>query len=504
MRWLVLALALVAARVWNVHQQVPHSPHVTIGSKAFPESWILGEAAASLARRAGAEADHRRNLGGTEIVYDALRSGSIDVYPEYTGTISEVMLHAPGRLSLAEMRDSLYAQGIGISEPLGFNDSYGIAVAPDVAKRLGLRKLSDLASHPELRLGLTHEFLGRADGWPGLAHAYGIPPGHPLGIQHELAFQAIQAGKIDAMDVYTTDAWIGRLGIVVLEDDRAFFPRYDAVFLYRLDLEQRAPQAWRWIRRLEGKIDEARMIRANARVVLEKQDASLAADSLLIEALGNEVATAPSRASRAPDLLRYLLQHLRLVAISLLAAILLGLPIGIASARSPALARILLALSGLVQTIPSLALLAFLIPFLGIGAGPALVALFLYSLLPIVRNTYTGLTTISPALLESADVLGLTRAARLWRVELPMASPAILAGIQTSAVINVGTATLAALIGAGGLGEPILSGIQLRDTRLILEGAIPAALLALAVQGAFDLLERAVVPRGLRLRAESE
>jgi len=130
------------------------------------------------------------------------------------------------------------------------------------------------------------------------------------------------------------------------------------------------------------------------------------------------------------------------------------------------------------------------------------VALFLYSLLPIVRNTYTGLTTIPPALLESADVLGLTRSARLRRIELPMASPAILAGIQTSAVINVGTATLAALIGAGGLGEPILSGIQLRDTAMILEGAIPAALLALAVQGAFDLLERAVVPRGLRLRSE--
>jgi osmoprotectant transport system substrate-binding protein/osmoprotectant transport system permease protein len=211
---------------------------------------------------------------------------------------------------------------------------------------------------------------------------------------------------------------------------------------------------------------------------------------------------APSRPSRTTDVLRYLVQHLRLVAISLFAAILLGVPVGIASARSPGLARILLAASGLVQTIPSLALLAFLIPLLGIGAGPALVALFLYSLLPIVRNTYTGLTTISPALLESADVLGLSRTARLWRVELPMASPSILAGMQTSAVINVGTATLAALIGAGGLGEPILSGIQLRDTALILEGAIPAALLALAVQGAFDLLERAVVPRGLKVGAE--
>ncbi|HKA25044.1 MAG TPA: glycine betaine ABC transporter substrate-binding protein [Candidatus Eisenbacteria bacterium] len=494
MKWL-LVLALFASPAFA------EAPRVTVGSKAFPESWVLGEAATTLARRAGATAEHRRNLGGTEIVYDALRSGSIDVYPEYTGTIAEVMLHSHGRPSLAEMRAALRSQGIEIGEPLGFNDSYGIAVAPGVAHRLGLRKVSDLAPHPELRLGLTHEFLGRADGWPGLARAYGIPPGHPLGIQHELAYQAIQAGKIDAMDVYTTDAWIERLGLVVLEDDRAFFPRYDAVFLYRSDLVTRAPQALAAIRRLEGKIDETRMIRANARVVLEKRDAALAADSLLIESLGT-AESAPARASRTADLLRYLVQHLRLVAISLLAAIVLGVPIGIFSSRSPALARVLLSFSSVVQTIPSLALLAFLIPFLGIGAGPALVALFLYSLLPIVRNTYTGLTTIPAALLESADVLGLTATARLWRIELPMASPAILAGMQTSAVINVGTATLAALIGAGGLGEPILSGIQLRDTALILEGAIPAALLALAVQGAFDLLERAVVPRGLRLRGD--
>jgi osmoprotectant transport system permease protein len=496
-RWLVVVAGVLAAPEAFAAGQV-----VKVGSKNFPESWILGEAATTLARRAGVNAEHRPGLGGTEIVYDALRSGGVDVYPEYTGTISEVVLHAHGAPSLAAMRDSLRAQGIGITEPLGFNDSYGIGVAPEVAHRLGLAKLSDLARHPELRLGLTHEFLGRADGWPGLARAYGFPPGHPLGIQHELAYRAIQSGKIDAMDVYTTDAWIDRLGLVVLQDDRAFFPRYDAVFLYRLDLEQRAPAALAAIRRLEGKIDETRMIRANARVVLGKQGAAEAADSLLIETLGAPESAAPSRPSHAPNLLRYLVQHLRLVAISLFAAILLGVPFGVAAARSPGLARILLAAAGLVQTIPSLALLAFLIPLLGIGAGPALVALFLYSLLPIVRNTYTGLTTISPALLESADVLGLTRAARLWRVELPMASPAILAGIQTSAVINVGTATLAALIGAGGLGEPILSGIELRDTALILEGAIPAALLALAVQGAFDLLERAVVPRGLRIRAE--
>jgi osmoprotectant transport system permease protein len=163
---------------------------------------------------------------------------------------------------------------------------------------------------------------------------------------------------------------------------------------------------------------------------------------------------------------------------------------------------VILAIVGIVQTIPSLALLVFLIPFLGIGGLPAMVALFLYSLLPIVRNTYAGLHDIPIQIRESAEALGLRAAARLRLVELPMAARAILAGIKTSAVINVGTATLGALIGAGGYGQPILTGIRLDDLGLILEGAVPAAVLALLVQGLFELAERWLVPRGLRLKGE--
>ena len=157
---------------------------------------------------------------------------------------------------------------------------------------------------------------------------------------------------------------------------------------------------------------------------------------------------------------------------------------------------------GIIQTVPSLAVLVFMIPLLGIGAPPAMVALFLYSLLPIVRNTYTGLHDIPIQIRESAQALGLPPRACLWLVELPMASRTILAGIKTSAVINIGTATLGALIGAGGYGQPILTGIRLDDVGLILEGAVPAALLALLVQGIFELSERTLVPKGLRLRPE--
>ncbi|MBW3624250.1 MAG: ABC transporter permease subunit, partial [Armatimonadetes bacterium] len=477
---------------------------VTLGSKAFPESWILGEALKQLAEAASpARIVHRSNLGGTEIVYQALRSGDIDVYPEYTGTVAEVLMKAPGRPTMDEMRAFLEKQGIGMTDTLGFNDGYALAVMPETQKKYGLYKISDLAKHPDLRLAFTHEFVGRKDGWAGLSKHYGLKMNNVRGIQHELAYTAIDSGQIDVMEIYTTDAQIAKLGLKMLGDDKDFFPRYDAVLLYRLDLPHRAPEAFEAMTRLVGKIDEERMIRANAAVVLDKKPTQAAAASLIEASLGGDApkggTAAPALSGRSTEITRDLLRHLQLVTLSLLAAILLGIPLGILATRSRALAAITLTGAGLLQTIPSLALLALLIPLFGIGLVPALIALFLYSLLPIVRNTYTGLATVPPALSESAEALGLPPRAQLLRVMLPMASPAILAGIKTSAVINVGTATLAALIGAGGLGNPIMQGIALRDTSLILQGAIPAALLALAVQIGFDLLDRVTIPRGLRL-----
>jgi osmoprotectant transport system permease protein len=477
-------------------------PTVRVGSKAFAESWILGEALAILVRETGqARAEHRSNMGSTDIVYAALRTGAIDVYPEYTGTIVEAILKSPERPSLARMRAALAREGIGISDSLGFNDGYGIAVTAQTARRLGLARISDLRAHPELRLAFTHEFLERNDGWPGLSRHYDLRMRDVRGIQHDIGYQALASGQIDAMEIYTTDAQIQKLELAVLEDDREFFPRYDAVLLYRLELPARSLAAYTAMLQLTDAIDEETMIRANARVVLEEQSQEQAARALLAEL--PEAAAAP-RATAAEGvgerILADTLAHLRLVGISLLAAALLGIPLGVLAARSRFLAAGVLSTAGLLQTIPSLALLAFLIPLLRqVGVVPALVALFLYSLLPIVRNTYTGLTTIPPNLQESAEALGLSRAATLFRVSLPMASPAIMAGLKTSAVINVGTATLAALVGAGGLGEPILRGMQTLNNSLILQGAVPAALLALLVQGLFGVLDRIVIPAGLRL-----
>jgi osmoprotectant transport system permease protein len=478
---------------------------LVVGSKAFPESWILGEALATLARASGADAEHRANLGGTEIADQATRSGSIDAYPDYTGTLREVVLHAPNA-SEDEVRARLASVGLGVTASLGFDDSYALAVSREAAKGGGLRSISDLEHRPELRAAFSHEFLGRTDGWPGLRTRYGLAFSGVRGVEHPLAFEALAAGRADVIDVYTTDPEIDRLALRVLEDDRGFFPRYEAVVVYRLDLEKRAPIALEAIMRLAGRVDRAAMARANAAVVLDGRSVGDAASTLLRDALGDASSGSANvaRESRAGEVTRDLLRHVELVAVAVVVAVLAGLPLGIAAGRHRRLAVLVLGAAGVLQTIPSLALLALLIPLLGIGVVPAATALFLYALLPIVQGTCTGLVGIPATLAESAEALGLPPMAKLLTIELPLASPSILAGVRTSAVISVGTATIAALVGAGGLGDPILEGIALRSAPLILAGAVPAAALALVVQALFAVVERAVVPRGLRLRTHVE
>ncbi len=296
-------------------------------------------------------------------------------------------------------------------------------------------------------------------------------------------------------ELYTTDAEIDYYRLRALDDDLGYFPQYEAVLLYRADLDREAPAAVAAFLRLEGAIDEAAMVAMNARVKLDGDSEARVAADFLGERLGLAVAVEEDTLLRR--LLRHSAEHVALVGTSLAAAVLCAVPLGILAARRPRLGQVVLGVVGVAQTIPALALLVFMIPLLGIGAGPALVALFLYSLLPIVRNTHAGLTGIPLTLRESAEALGLPPGARLRLVEAPLALPAILAGIKTAAVINVGAATLGALIGAGGYGQPILTGIRLDDVGLILEGAVPAALLALAVQALFEWAERAVVPKGL-------
>lgn len=464
---------------------------VTVGSKRFTESYILGEVLRETAASAGAATRHRQGLGNTGIVFAALQAGEIDLYPEYTGTVAREILKLERSASLDELNRRLAPLGLGAAVPLGFNNTYALAMREAEAARLGVRTISDLARHPRLRLGLTQEFLGRADGWPGLQQAYGLPFAAPTGIDHGLGYEALAAGRIDVKDVYSTDAKIARYGLRVLEDDRGFFPRYDAVLLYRLDLPRRAPAAWHALAGLAGRIDEATMIRLNAAAELDGRTFAQAAAMLTAGDLASGGA-APRFLDRlfGPDFWRLTGEHVLLVTVSLAGAVVLGVPLGLLAAKVPALAQPVLAAAGLIQTIPSLALLALLIAALGrIGTVPALVALFLYALLPIVRNTHAGLVQVPRGLRDAAVALGLSARDRVAAVELPLALPTILAGVKTSAVINVGTATIAAFVGAGGYGERIVQGLALNDSALLVAGALPAAALALLVQWAFDLLE---------------
>jgi osmoprotectant transport system permease protein len=480
---LISALLLLAS---------PQQAELRVGSKKFPESRTLGEIVARIAEATGeARVVRALNLGPTEIAYQALRSGEIDVYPEYTGTILSAILEPSER---ADMDAALRSRGLAVSAPLGFNNSYGIGMVESRAEALGIRRISDLARHPALRGALTHEFHERDDGWKSLSRHYGLPPHAIDKMEHALAYEAVAGGKADFLDVYTTDGKIRSLRLRVLEDDRAFFPRYDAVLFYRADLPRRFPLAFaRLTELMAGRIPDERMIELNAMVEVDGGTSAEAAARFLEQAY-----VAEPLAARVG---RHTARHLWLVAVSLLAAIFVGLPLGVAASRRRWLGQGILGSTEVAMTVPSLALFAGLVS-LGapIGAVSAMIALFLYSLLPIVRGTLTGLQQIDPRLIESAEALGLGPAERLWRIELPLASRSVMAGIKTSAVINVGTATIAALIGAGGLGDPIVEGLSLRRPSLILEGVVPAVLLALAVRGLFELLEPAVVPRGLRLK----
>jgi osmoprotectant transport system permease protein len=465
---------------------------IVVGSKRFTESYVLGEIAKTALQNAGFAVQHKQGLGGTIILWEALVGSEIALYPEYTGTIDEEILKTKQALSTDEMRAQLRAKGVGMTGELGFDNTYALVMERDRAGKLGISKISDLRKYPDLNIGVTHEFLDRQDGWAPLIARYGLQMRNVRGIDHALGYAALANGSIDLKDAYSTDARIAENNLIVLDDDLHFFPQYKAVFLYRLGTDPRAVAA---LEKLAGTLDTTRMTRLNAEAERTKNYA-------LAAALYFGQKPEPVTGELAGNIGRWTWQHLKLVGTSLLLAIIVGIPLGIRASRPGPVGNFILSAIGMIQTIPSLALLALLVPlpFFGISPVTAIFALFLYSLLPIVRNTATGLQEIPTAVRESAAGLGLEPNAQLWKVFLPLASRTILAGIKTSAIIDVGAATVAALIGAGGLGEPIISGLNLNDSKTILEGAIPAALLALLVQFFFDGLDRVFVPKGLRLK----
>jgi osmoprotectant transport system permease protein len=489
---------------------------VIVASKPFGESFLLAEMFAQLLEARGFRVDRRLGLGATEIAFGALRNNRIDVYPEYTGTgllaiLGERPVSDARRVYGIVSREFRARYGVRWLPPLGFQNTYAVAVRRETARKLSLQTLGDLARVSRtLRAGLTADFIGRPDGLPGLRQAYGIDFKSIRALLPAVKYQALAAGEVDVIDGYSTDGFIARYDLVVLEDDKNFFPPYEAAGLVSPNFIRDVPAGIAALTELSGQLTETEMRQLNRRLEVDGEAAtSIAADELKRLGLTNQPQAGGNvaRGAKRGGLLSYFwterstiltltLRHLLLVGVSLSAALLMALPLGLALERTRGAAESVIRGVGLLQTLPSIALLAFMIPLLGIGVVPALVALFLYSLYPILRNTYTGVRDAAPDAVGAARALGMTPRQILGQVRLPLAAPIIMAGIRTAAVINVGTATLAAFIGAGGLGDPIAAGLALSDTRMILMGALPAALLALAVDGALGACERLVTPGG--------
>jgi osmoprotectant transport system permease protein len=513
-----LVAALIAAGV------AAQRPAVVVASKPFGESYLLAEMFAQLLESHGIAVERKPGLGATEIAFAALRQGAIDVYPEYTGTGLVAILHDTLSDSLRADPRGVYAHvarafadryDVRWLPPLGFQNTYAIAVRRDVAARDHLATLTDLGrASSHLVAGFTADFIGRPDGLAGLSRVYGVHPKAVRPLAPAIKYQALAAGKVDVIDGYSTDGLLSRYDLATLTDDKHFFPPYEAAALVSGRLARERPDAIAALLPLSGRLDETRMRALNRRVEVDGEDVRRVATDALrsLGLLARADSGAGSRTARASaGLASYLWQrrseiasltarHLQLVAFALGAAILVALPLGLALERWRRGAEPVLGTLGVVQTIPSIALLAFMIPLFGVGVVPALIALWAYALYPIARATYGGVRQADPDAVEAGAALGMTPWQQLVMVRLPLAAPVIMGGVRTAAVITVGAATLAAFIGAGGLGEPIVAGLALADSRMILMGALPAAVLALLVDGALLLVERRVAPANLRHR----
>lgn len=490
---------------------------IVIGSKSFTENRILGEIMAQeLEDNTDLNVIRRINLGGTMVVGTALKSGEIDVYPEYTGTAWA--LH----LGIKEpVRDSLkaylrvkqeYERRFDVTwlQPFGFYNSYALAVTEETGEALNLKRVSDLIPHmSELRAGFSLEFLNREDGYPGLSKSYGFSFSDVRGVEHGLIYTALDAGQIDLMDTWTTDGKLQKFNVRLLEDDRHFFPPYDCAPIVRLPVVRDHPEVRDVLNRFAFSISNELMQKLNYRVELEERSYAdvargLRAELGLIDQATEEKTPAKRETgqrrtsfaaymiAQSPKTLRLTIDHLLLTGQAVILAVLFAIPLGIVLTRFHSLSGPVLGITGIVQTIPSLALLAFFIPIFGLGVPSAIAALFLYALLPIVRNTYTGIRNVAPELIEAARGMGLTDMQILRLVELPLAARTIMAGIRTATVISVGVATLAAFIGAGGLGQPIVTGLQLNRTYVVLSGAIPAGVLAILLDFILARIEQSL------------
>lgn len=487
--FLFYLLFCLSASIVRAEGGVEPKPSVRVGSKIFTESYILAEIFSQLLEDRGYPVERKYGLGGTLVAYEALRSQQIDIYPEYTGTISEVILQSPRPQTFDEIVHAMESRDHVLTKSLGFDNTYALAVTEATAGELDLRTIDDLKGHV-LRAAFPFEFMERQDGWRNLRQVYDLNFNIRT-LEKALTYEAIEAQRADIIVVYSTDAKVERYRLRVLKDNKDFFPNYEALALMRAGLDK---EVYSTLHLLESLIDDSLMRKMNAQAELDGRSFDSIAHEFLVDngLLQEERVSAPSpyRHIMWGQIFKLTLEHLYLVFFSILLATLVAVPLGVFLFRFPAIAKPTLYIVGLLQTIPSLALLVYMIPWLGVTVEAALMALFLYSLLPILQNTYSGLQNVDPILIQAARGIGLYPREILWSVELPLAMPIIIAGVRVAAVINVGTATIAAFIGSGGLGELIVQGLTLNNMSLMQQGAIPAAILAVLINILFNKVEK--------------
>lgn len=532
---LVACLVAVPSRAAAAEQA---DQALRVGGKAFTEQQLLTEIVARLIEQdAGIPVRRRAGLGGTDLCHAALRRGELDLYVEYTGTALVNVLGLdpqadPGtthRLVAAVYRDEFDLEWL---PPIGFDNTYAIAVRREMADELGLVALSDLGAHAsELTGGFTAEFAERPDGLPKLRRLLGSRFARSVDLDPGLMYDALLRHQVDVIAGFATDPRLDPETMTILEDDLGVFPSYQAAPVVRAEVLARHPELRDALAALAGTIDDDTMRRLNAEVDLGGRSVDAVAqewiDSRRVSVDGSpgagrdaDAAGEPTQTGRVTrvggsdpgaiatlrarirpgvfklawerraQLASRTIEHLLLVGVGLAAAIAIGIPLGILAHRSPRVRPAVLGAVEIVQTIPSLAMLAFLFALLGVlGFLPAVIALILYALLPVVVNTTAGLANVAPSISLAADAMGMSRGQRLRRVELPLAAPFILAGLRTAGILTVGIATLSTYIGAGGLGDFIARGLARNDPRLTLLGAVPAAMMALVIGGAFRMTE---------------
>lgn len=504
-KWIVLACASLGLVIFLFPRK--GSDKVIVSSKIFTENVLLGELITQTASSQNIPVIHKDSLGPARLMWNALLAEEIDIYPEYTGTLLHEILPTKGFKTIEEARPYLDSLGFGIGPMFGFSNNFALGVTKKTKDKYKLKKISDLKRYPKLRFGLTNDFVSRNDGWPGLRDRYQLPQKNVKGLEHQVSYQALAHGESDVGVLYTTDAEIALYDIQTLEDDQKYFPTYEAFILYRKSALEKAPKLKKVFETLNSAINNKSMILMNKEATIDQVHHSEVAAKFLKENF--DITKKVSKETWVESIWRHTKDHLSLVFQSMSLAVIVAVPLGVFAAKFPTAGQGILAVVGIIQTIPALALLVLLIGPLSalgipsIGNTPAIISLFLYSLLPIVRNTHAGLTHISPQLKESARALGLSPFSRLYLIEIPLASGMILAGIKTALILNVGFATLGALIGAGGYGQPIMTGIRLGSYSMILMGALPAAGLAILCQVTFDYCERFLIPKGLQIKAPS-